>query len=67
MLFMGQKFLEDKQWSDDFVSHRDLLLYWAGLDQGRQADARSPAVHAELLAAAVSCLHCAWVPCDPYA
>ena len=27
MLFMGQKFLEDKQWSDDFV-HRDLLLYW---------------------------------------
>lgn len=34
MLFMGQEFLEDKQWSDDFVSHRDLLLYWAGLDQG---------------------------------
>lgn len=33
MLFMGQEFLEDKQWSDDFVSHRDLLLYWAGLDQ----------------------------------
>ncbi len=34
MLFMGQEFLEDKQWSDDFESHRDLLLYWAGLDQG---------------------------------
>jgi 1,4-alpha-glucan branching enzyme len=34
MLFMGQEFLEDKQWSDDFVSHRNLLLYWAGLDQG---------------------------------
>lgn len=34
MLFMGQEFLEDKQWSDDFVSHHDLLLYWAGLDQG---------------------------------
>ena len=34
MLFMGQEFLEDKQWADDFVSHRDLLLYWAGLDQG---------------------------------
>ena len=34
MLFMGQEFLEDKQWSDDFVTHRDLLLYWAGLDQG---------------------------------
>ena len=36
MLFMGQEFLEDKQWSDDFVSHHDLLLYWAGLDQGDQ-------------------------------
>lgn len=34
MLFMGQEFLEDKQWSDDFVAHRDLLLYWAGIDQG---------------------------------
>jgi 1,4-alpha-glucan branching enzyme len=34
MLFMGQEFLEDKQWSDDFVSHHDLLLNWAGLDQG---------------------------------
>jgi 1,4-alpha-glucan branching enzyme len=34
MLFMGQEFLEDKPWSDDFVSHHDLLLYWAGLDQG---------------------------------
>lgn len=34
MLFMGQEFLEDKQWSDDFVAHRDLLLYWAGLDRG---------------------------------
>lgn len=34
MLFMGQEFLEDKQWSDDFVSHRGLLLHWAGLDQG---------------------------------
>ncbi|MDH4305332.1 MAG: alpha-amylase family glycosyl hydrolase [Nitrospira sp.] len=34
MLFMGQEFLEDKQWADDFVSHHDLLLYWVGLDQG---------------------------------
>ncbi len=34
MLFMGQEFLEDKQWSDDFVAHHDLLLYWAGLDRG---------------------------------
>ena len=34
MLFMGQEFLEDKQWADDFVAHSDLLLYWAGLDEG---------------------------------
>ncbi len=34
MFFMGQEFLEDKQWADDFVAHPDLLLYWAGLDQG---------------------------------
>ncbi|MCX6629758.1 MAG: alpha-amylase family glycosyl hydrolase [Candidatus Solibacter sp.] len=34
MLFMGQEFLEDKQWSDNFEFHRDLLLHWAGLDAG---------------------------------
>jgi 1,4-alpha-glucan branching enzyme len=34
MLFMGQEFLEDKQWSDDFESHRDLLLHWRGLEDG---------------------------------
>jgi 1,4-alpha-glucan branching enzyme len=34
MLFMGQEFLEDKQWSDDLDGHRDLLLHWAGLEQG---------------------------------
>jgi 1,4-alpha-glucan branching enzyme len=34
MLFMGQEFLEDKQWSDDFEFHKDLLLHWAGLDNG---------------------------------
>lgn len=34
MLFMGQEFLEDKQWADDYVSHADLLLHWAGLEQG---------------------------------
>ncbi|GMV48493.1 MAG: alpha amylase C-terminal domain-containing protein [Nitrospira sp.] len=34
MLFMGQEFLEDKQWADDFVAHADLLLYWEGLDRG---------------------------------
>ncbi len=33
MLFMGQEFLEDKQWADDFVSHHDLLLNWPGLDK----------------------------------
>ena len=34
MLFMGQEFLEDKQWSDNLDAHKDLLLYWAGLDTG---------------------------------
>jgi 1,4-alpha-glucan branching enzyme len=34
MLFMGQEFLEDKQWSDNLDDHRDLLLYWVGLDNG---------------------------------
>lgn len=34
MLFMGQEFLEDKQWADDFKNHAGLLLYWAGLDSG---------------------------------
>lgn len=34
MLFMGQEFLEDKQWSDNFENHSDLLLYWVGLDNG---------------------------------
>jgi 1,4-alpha-glucan branching enzyme len=31
MLFMGQEFLENKQWSDDVRGHPELLLYWAGL------------------------------------
>jgi 1,4-alpha-glucan branching enzyme len=34
MLFMGQEFLEDKQWSDNFKFHKDLLLHWTGLDHG---------------------------------
>jgi 1,4-alpha-glucan branching enzyme len=34
MLFMGQEFLEDKQWADDLENHAGLLLHWAGLDQG---------------------------------
>jgi 1,4-alpha-glucan branching enzyme len=32
MLFMGQEFLEDKQWSDDVLDHPELLLYWDGLE-----------------------------------
>ena len=34
MLFMGQEFLEDKQWSDNFELHKNLLLHWAGVEQG---------------------------------
>ena len=34
MLFMGQEFLEDKQWADDFENHAGLLLHWAGLENG---------------------------------
>lgn len=34
MLFMGQEFLEDKQWSDNFEYHKGLLLYWDGLSKG---------------------------------
>ncbi|MBX9581185.1 MAG: alpha amylase C-terminal domain-containing protein [Gemmataceae bacterium] len=34
MLFMGQEFLEDKQWADDWKNHPGLLLHWAGLDAG---------------------------------
>ena len=34
MLFMGQEFLEDKQWSDNLEAHAALLLHWAGVDAG---------------------------------
>jgi 1,4-alpha-glucan branching enzyme len=34
MLFMGQEFLEEKQWSDNFELHQDLLLNWGGLEAG---------------------------------
>ncbi|WP_165230151.1 alpha-amylase family glycosyl hydrolase [Aquisphaera insulae] len=34
MLFMGQEFLEDKQWADDLKNHANLLLYWAGVESG---------------------------------
>lgn len=32
MLFMGQEFLEDKQWADDIEHHANLLLFWAGVE-----------------------------------
>jgi 1,4-alpha-glucan branching enzyme len=32
MLFMGQEFLEDKQWSDDVLGHPELRLFWPGLE-----------------------------------
>jgi 1,4-alpha-glucan branching enzyme len=32
MLFMGQEFLEDKQWSDDVAGHPELRIYWEGLN-----------------------------------
>ena len=32
MLFMGEEFLEDKQWSDDVSGHPELCIFWPGLD-----------------------------------
>jgi 1,4-alpha-glucan branching enzyme len=32
MLFMGEEFLEDKQWSDDVDGHPELRLFWPGLE-----------------------------------
>ena len=32
MLFMGQEFLEDKQWSDNLELRGELRLFWPGLD-----------------------------------
>lgn len=34
MLFMGQAFLEVKQWSDDISGHPKLPSRWQGLDHG---------------------------------
>lgn len=34
MLFMGQEFLEDKQWSDNLPRDSDRLIWWDGLAQG---------------------------------
>ena len=36
MLFMGQEFLEDKQWSDDLEHRAQLRLHWAGVELGDQ-------------------------------
>ena len=35
MLFMGQSFLEDKKWADDAANYPGLLLWWEGLDNGK--------------------------------
>ncbi len=35
MLFMGQCLLEDKQWADDAANHANLLIWWDGLDWGK--------------------------------
>jgi 1,4-alpha-glucan branching enzyme len=35
MVFMGQSFLEDKQWADDPSNYPGLLLWWDGLDWGQ--------------------------------
>ena len=40
MLFMGQEFLEDKQWSDDVHGHPELRLFWAGLDSATDSSMR---------------------------
>ena len=34
MLFMGQEFLEDKQWSDNLPVALGNLIWWGGLDRG---------------------------------
>src|SRR3954454_9018763 len=34
MLFMGQEFLEDKQWSDNPANDSGLMVWWDGLDGG---------------------------------
>jgi 1,4-alpha-glucan branching enzyme len=36
MLFMGQEFLEDKQWADDPRFHPELLMHWSGLEGGER-------------------------------
>jgi len=36
MLFMGQEFLEDKQWSEDFSYWPNQFIYWDGLNNQKQ-------------------------------
>ena len=38
MIFIGQSFLEDKQWADDAGTYPGLLLWWEGLDFGQDAN-----------------------------
>lgn len=35
MLFMGEEFLEDKLWSENPKAHPGTLIWWDGLDSGR--------------------------------
>jgi 1,4-alpha-glucan branching enzyme len=36
MLFMGQEFLEDKYWSDNYQKYPDLFINWGGLNTEKQ-------------------------------
>lgn len=36
MIFMGQEFLEDKQWSDNPVYYQNTLIWWDGLQSGQK-------------------------------
>ena len=36
MLFMGQEFLEDKQWSDNPGYYQNTLIWWDGLQAGQK-------------------------------
>ena len=54
MLFMGQEFLEDKQWSDNFDFHEQPAAALGRARRGRQAHGRSPALHARVDSAALA-------------
>ena len=40
MIFMGEEFLEDKQWSDDVDGHPELRLFWPGLEDAADSTMR---------------------------